>query len=331
MTAPRFRPSSRTLFRLLVGSSVLGVVLPLVTFLLKPAAEDFHLWRNWRDAEPERAAFFRDNPVLDLEQTLPFLADLSWHSPRETQFLGVYGPHVVLNALVLVGLVLFRRRLLACLQPCSTWLSAPTDRRPRLLAFAFTAGVIFCYQTQSSLGFYFPGIGGWTYRDWRATLRPELEPDPAGGEAPSTEERAFLEQALAPENARYLPGPGYLTGKAMFLHYAGGEALPASYELIGMVFPHYYFGGKHQRVTDPETFGAMLRHSLASWRRTGGRFLLPNSIAYPNHSVYSPIDYSGYPDPETLEEVSFWRLSLRIDDELQVELVTAVEDLRVGV
>lgn len=332
---PSPRIGARALHRALVASTVLGIVLPCATMLLKPAAEDFALWSAWRDAEPSRAAFFREHPALDLQRSLPFLADLAWHSTRETVFLEVYRAHAVLNALVLVGILAFRRRLLACLEPCAAWLSEREHRRARLTALAFVAGAILCYQAQTSLGFYFPGIGGWTYEGWRPTLRAELateaRPDPAGGRAPTAEERAFLELAVDRDAARWLPGEGFLSGRAMFLHYAAGEVLPGSYELTGMVFPRYFFGGHYERVSDPRVFGEVLRRTLGTWRERGGRFLLPARFAYPNHAVYHPIDYAGYPDPAGLERVSFWTLTVRVDGERRVELATAREELSVDV
>jgi hypothetical protein len=322
--------TARGLYRLLVLLALAGVVLPIVTAALKVSAEDFHVWRRWREADPARAAFFAEHTVLDVEHSLPFLADLAWQRPHELPFLRVYATHGAFNGVLLIALFVFRRRLLGWFEVGASWFNAPTERRARLTTFAFATAIVACYLTESSLGFYFPGIGGWTYRDWSATLRPALEPDPAEERVPTDAERVFLESAIIAEHARYLPGPGFLSGRAFFLHYAGGEVLPGSYELTDMVFPHYYFGGKHVRVDDPATFGAVLRNSLA-YRRRGGRFLLPLGLSYPNHAVYAPIDYSQYPDPATLERVTFWKLSLRIDADLSPHLVSALEHYSVDV
>ncbi len=331
----RGRISGRLLYRLLVAATVFGILLQGSTLVLKPAANDFRVWTNFRDAEPARAAFFAEHPQLDLARAAPFLTRIAWHAPHETPFLRVYARHAAFDAVVLVLLLVFRRRTVRALERFATWLREPRERRARRLVLAFSGVIVSCYLSLTSLGFFFPGIGGWTYSDWRGRLRAELDsagdPDPAGGRVPSAEERAFLERAVAFENARFLPRAGYLSGPGMFLHYSDGSVLPASYELTEMVFPRYYFGGKNERVNDPDTFGRVLRSSLSNWRRYGGRFLLPASLAYPNHAVYAPIDYSEYPDPATLERVTFWHLTLSVDAERRAELVTALQHLSVDV
>lgn len=320
--SPPATDRGRGLYRLLLGLSAFGVVLPLVTLVLKASAADFELWTSWRDKNPALGELVADWPVLDLER-YPWLAEVSWHQPHQTAYLSVYLTHGALNAGVLVLLLLFRRRVKGWLAPAAAWFAGREHRYPRRVVFAFSVGVLFCYQAQTSLGFYFPGIGGWTYRDWGGSLRPELDPDLAEGRVPTAEERAFLEQAVIFENAKYVPGAGYLTGRAFFLHYADGSVLPGSYELTDMVFPHYYFGGKHVRVEDPATFAKVVRNAL-EYRRRGGRFLVPLAWSYPNHAVYQPIDYSDYPDPDTLERVSFWHLTVRVDEDGEAELVSAL-------
>jgi hypothetical protein len=147
-------------------------------------------------------------------------------------------------------------------------------------------------------------------------------PEFSGEDRVQLERAPFLETALVPEHATYLTQKGYLTGKAMFLHYRNGEVLPANYELTELVFPEYVFRERFQAISRPDVFFQIIKASLAN-RNANRRFLLPLSVAYPNHSVYMKIDYEKYPPAEYLERISFWELTVFVDDQRQVDIVRA--------
>ena len=58
---------------------------------------------------------------------------------------------------------------------------------------------------------------------------------------------------------------------------------------------------------------------------------MPLALSYPNHAVYQPIDYATYPAPETLESVSFWRLTVEVTSDGDARLATALQHYAVDV
>jgi hypothetical protein len=122
------------------------------------------------------------------------------------------------------------------------------------------------------------------------------------------------------------PTSGYITGPAMFLHYSSGEVLPANYELTELVFPQYAFGQLYEEIENPHLFFDVVKAELDD-RSKNRRFLLPLSIAYPNHTPYMPIDYSDYPPAEKLEKISFWTLTVFINEVRDVKIVDVTQEL----
>jgi hypothetical protein len=150
----------------------------------------------------------------------------------------------------------------------------------------------------------------------------ELPEFPDRGEKVDPDSVPFLYEAIVSDHARFLPEPGFIRGGAIFLHFRNGEVLPGNYELTEMVFPEYVFGREMDKISMRQSFFRIVKASLAN-RRTGRRFLLPESIAYPNHISYMKIDYRKYPPSQGLEKLSFWDLAISIDKDKQVKLVHA--------
>jgi hypothetical protein len=59
--------------------------------------------------------------------------------------------------------------------------------------------------------------------------------------------------------------------------------------------------------------------------------LLPLPISYPNHSPYMPIDYRSYPAAHTLRRISFWTLTIHVDDARNVQVAQASRGLTIDV
>jgi hypothetical protein len=315
----------RRLRAVLLGAVLAGALLPPLTVLLKLSAHDFELWSSLKVSNRLVARAIQAWPALDVSRSLPWLADVAWQSTNDRHLHEIYVRIGAWNAAFLAGLLLFRRRLLGLCERLCGWLHAPGETRARRIVFA-TGLLLFCaWVTRTPLGFWFPGIGGWTYEHLEPSRRdtpfPEALSGPEEEHAPTAEERAWLEPTLLPQNARWLPGPGYVGGTAMTLHYADGSVHPGSYELTGLVFPHYVFGTLYGRVDRPELFLRLVRHTLA-YRRRGTRFLLPLAVGYPNHCAYEPLDYTGTPPPETLRRIVLWTYTLKVGADRSVEIVS---------
>jgi len=95
------------------------------------------------------------------------------------------------------------------------------------------------------------------------------------------------------------------------------------------VFPQFVFGRLYEEVSAPSVFWRLVKSSLA-YRKENRRFLLPLSISYPNHAPYMRIDYRAYPPATTLEKVSFWKLTIYVDESRDIRVVRAREVYSVG-
>ena len=321
------------LHALLLAATLLGIVLPLLPWLELQAAEGFPTWRNFARTRPAIERFVAEHPALDPARLAPAVRALPWEPPRHRASLRYYRSYAAANAVILAALLAARRPVRRGLTRACDWVHAPGHPRARRIVLAWCAGIVLAYLTKTPLGFWIPaGIGGWTYAGLEPQLRaappPDLQPPPP-------HLREALERAVVPEHARFLPdtgdpgepgepgGPRWLEGPAMLLHFAGGEVLPASWDLTDLAKPAYVFGTEGGRVERPEVFAAVVRNALA-WRRRGARFLVPGRLGYPNHRAYPWIDYRSSPPPEDLERITSWRVTLRIGADRSVELVGAV-------
>jgi hypothetical protein len=324
------------LYSLTVLTSVLGIVLPLLTILLKLSVNEFENLRHYELSVPLVQYYLSNYPILDISKTLPFLSSLAWHHPWDTHFLRLYVRYSLFNAGVLLVVLLYRRRICGWLGQAVDWLYAEKDAFARRLVFSIVVVLLASYQLKISFGFWFPGIGGWTYESWHPQIQTDL-PDsyPAENSIP-VDKLNFLEKAVVPEHATYLSRHGYLTGSAMFLHYRNEEVHPANYALTELVFPEYVFGplyyvfGRVYRGSfRPEVLFRVVKASLAK-RNGNRRFLLPLFIAYPNHSVYMKINYTKQPPAESLDKISFWKVTIFVDRNRQIRIVKANEESQIS-
>lgn len=307
--------TTRRLYGFFLLVSVVGFLLPLVTNYVKPADSPLHAW--------------------------------SWH-PRTADHSGLYERYLFFNLIALALEIVLRRRIESILSWSLRWLRRIDHRRPRALIFAFVCLVVVSCQTHLHVGFWFYGIPGWTYADWTAGIVPLDPAAPPPAPDTSLEERSFLALALQPEAAQHLPtAPALVQRRAMFLHFDGGGVLPANLELAGLVFPLYAFGPGRwpdesgsgraalptrelrggdavslARVSNHDVLARAVQRGLRQ-RVAGRRFLLPETVAYPAHAFYEPIDYTGYPGAGDLRAISFWRLTVHVDRERRPRLVNA--------
>ena len=310
--------TANRLFLFLTFTTFAGIVLPLATIGLKLSAGNFHLWEEILTNHPALNAMAVGYPLLDLRQW-PILARLSWHHPSDGGVFRLYLRLAAFNALSLVLVLFGRRQLKKVLQQVVHWLHQPHEAYARRVIFVIAIGLVATYQTRSSLGFWWPGIGGWTYENWETSLVPDdslaqnTQPPPD-----------FLQHAVVQENAAYLPSGGILEGPAMMLHFADGKVLPGNYGLSGTVYPIYVFGKDYLEVKRASSFFRIVQTSLDMQRR-GHAFLLPAAVALSSHLLHMKIDYSSYPPSDQLERISFWRVRARIDNNRRVTVVGAVQ------
>ena len=301
------------LYRLLLTSSTLGIVVPLATVVLKPAAHGFKGYHELVAEGGLLARLVERFPVLDLPKTAPWLDRLSWHRSIGIDRLHYYAHYAAFNVLALVVLLLARRHVMQLLERGAAWVARDDHRRERRIFFVAVVTVVLSFQLKAHLGFFYPGIAGWTYENRGSHLRHKQPRDHGRGKSFSIEEAPWLQGAVQDWNARWLGAErGWIEGPAFMLHYHGGQVLPASYELTGLVFPAYVFGSLHRVVRRRGSFVSIVRATLE--RRTAGkRFLLPTEISYFNHTPHEPVDYRSYPPASQLEAISLWTITVRLD------------------
>ena len=317
------------LHRALIAGSVIGILLPFATIVGNLVADDFRLWHKALEESASLAVWVERHPAFDISRTLPFLETLSWHHNgptaigfryRTTDYLGYAFCNVILLGLILF----FRERLRSVFGSFLDWYYSAGYRRAKFMTLSMTGMIVLSFQMKLVLGFWFPGIHGWTHADRRSNVEaaiPDFMDEAARGRAAAT---PFLDLALEPENARWILNSGYLTKNAMFLHYRGGEVHPANYSLTGTIFPQYPFGKAYELPPNPELFAEVLRASLER-RRENRKFLIPFPWAYPDHMTYRHIDYVGSPPPEELERISYWLITIAVDEERNLDIVAAIE------
>lgn len=283
--AGRQRPPFLTfLYWVLVLASSAGVIFPLLRLL-----------ERYGPALTDLLAYLQTHPAL-------------WNE-FDTRY-------VIVNAAAVIALFLFHQRIKLWLIPLLAWRANADHRYARNVIFLAVVATIAGYQSRAHLGFWYFGIPGWTYHNKTIpdiSTRPFVEPN----EQPIP---SFFAQGVLKNNAAYLWKSGYLRGWATFLHYRDGTVHIANDDLLGIVFPEYAVGNSGARR--PEIFAKIVRHSLET-RRAGRRFLLPLSIAYPNHAPYMPLDYTDTPPSSTLEKLTRWRITIHVDDQRRVTVVGA--------
>lgn len=226
--------------------------------------------------------------------------------------------YAIFNALVLASLLIFRKQVAALAAQLADWTLQTDHRRQRKLIFWVLVMIVTTYQLKLHWGFWHKGVGGWTYQKRSSKMRPDT------GAVASEGIPDFVTQALAPDNVAYVDKSGVLDGHVMFLHFDDGQVLPANYELLNMSWAINMFSFPKGPTSDlVPVFMNVIKHSLDQ-RRHGRRFLLPESIAYPNHMTFSHIDYTGYPGANQMTAVSIWKLTLRICPDRGLQVLDAV-------
>lgn len=315
------------LYTVFVASAFLGIVLPVHANLHLLYADDFRGWARVLAEVPFAERVLRVAPALDLRNVeLDHFTTVRWKSSR-LGYLRYYTGYAAFNFLILCLLYLFRRRVRKWLDVAARWGAEPSCRYARVLVLTTVVVSGVSYQTKMYLGFWVPGISGWTYQGRLPAIRESisdsslLQIEHWNGRSPE-----FLEAAVIGKNARAQRRSGYLTRTAMFLHYRGGQTLPANLGLLNLVFPQYVFGERLWPTEHERAFVEIIRASLDRLHNNR-RFALPLSIAYPNHSVYMSVDYETYPRVGALDLISFWTLTIQIDSLGNTSVVGAKNEL----
>jgi hypothetical protein len=241
-----------------------------------------------------------------------------------------YGGYAAFNVLMLILLIRRRKWIEQGLSACVDWLHEPTDVYARRVVFSTAVVIVLCYLTRAYIGFWFPGIAGWTEARTGSRMvetLPELSPEYS---ETTEQELAKLNGTIISDHARYLSHAGYIRGNAMLLHYKDGQSLPGNHELTNFVFPQYVFGTMYGAQRNSGVLAQSIKSTLEH-RTQGRRFLLPDSVAYPNHSPYMPIDYRGYPPASELERVSLWQIVVFADPHGETKVVAAKREAIVNV
>lgn len=248
------------------------------------------------------------------------------HSPHQEY----YTRWLIFNIAALLVLYHNRTNIQHVFRLAIEWLRQPQDHVARRVVFGCVVVMVLTYATRAHIGFWFPGILGWTFEN-KGSRIVSSEPPLTELDTPLDDDlRAALAAATVPENARFLRQRGYLTGTAFLLHFKDGSILPANYELTDFVFPQYIFGGLHARVAHEEEFASVVQSRLRM-RQAGRRFILPLDFAYPNHTPYMPIDYTDYPPAQELLRITLWRMVTFVSPVGEVRVVAAKRNANVHV
>ena len=309
--------SAKKLQRFVLLTCALGVLLPLLTLVLKASADDFLLWKQGKNEVGWIAGAVETAPLLDLER-YPALSDWSWHRAHRPRSFSLYARYGATALLFLLLALTMRKRLASWLSRVEKWAAQSDHSRERKLIVWCCCGLFFVFVTKLSLGFIGPGISGWTYENRHTKLLPEL-PD---GVQVFTDIPEEFEVALNPDANYTAIGSGYLKGRAQYFHLKDGSILPFNDGLSGYVFPNVVFVRELIPHGSPQVYLKAVKHGLTSERERRG-FLLPKPPAYPRHTAYMPIDYSTYPPESELVKISDWTVWLRIDSPNRVEFVSA--------
>ena len=213
-------------------------------------------------------------------------------------------------------LITFHRYVIFALYKVHDWARKPLHLYPKKCVLFTLLILIGTYQSKVFLGFWFAGIAGWDYSNYKLKQRP----------VPKNFKKLtvpkFLQKAVIEQNAQFLHYPGHLPGSAVFLHYSDGQVLPTNNELLGVVFPDYLLKpGFSEDKAMQSSLLSMIQHNLIE-RKNDKRFLLPLSIAYPPHTPYMFISYKDYPDAKSLQGVSWWSILVEIKGENTPEVVS---------
>lgn len=322
---PKVRWNGRRFVLLLLFATILGILCPVATTVSKLSADHFRQWKKLQASSSTVRKILRRFPVLDLAE-FGILEKLAWTNGEDDGEVRVYLCDAAFHVAALVVVVLFRRRLTKVGDKIADWCVQPTYRGPRRIIFWCGVFIVFSYPTKAFSGIFFPGIGGWTYEDALSELSTDLPAVRPDKKTFTAAEAPFLQKAIVAENGRFIEKSGFLTRRAVFLHYRDGSVLPFNYELLEFVFPNFIFGRDMRAVEHPDIFFAVLKSGLRE-RARGRRFLLPNSVAYPNHSVYMPIDYEGYPPVETLEKVTMWTVTIAVGEKRPGSVVRGILEI----
>ncbi len=237
--------------------------------------------------------------------------------PTRPAFLDQGTHYLVFNVFVLLLVFVFRKRILKILENFIAWYDTAEFKKAKRILIFFFLLVIVTYLYKFHFGFWHKGVGGWDY-----SFAPRyFMKSPLDTSWKQTDIPDFLILGLEKENAKYLDQSGNIRGSAAFLHYRNGEVLPFNFGILNLSLAADLFGlpeGPQSRGSN--RFMRLLKEGLERQKK-GTRFFLPNSISYNNHMSYMKIDYSDYPPPDELSEVTFWNTVVHVDEQRNLEVI----------
>lgn len=301
------------LYLLLIAGAVVGIYASVATIILKSARHQFHIdqivgYYNW--------AFevWLLERMVQVGKDFPELADYSWHNATTPQNCGMYYlRYFEFNCLFIVALLAFRRRVLRCLDDFVEWALQPDCKTARLSVLVSVIFVLVAFESKFLLGFWYPGIHGWTYHYYPSGVRQSLSPQEMRvANSFNIAQYPFLVEAVNKKNLKYVKRAGFITGKGMFLHFKNGEILPGNMELTDIPFPQFIFHERGNQIDEADVLMKAVMLGLDN-RRQNRRFLLPLQMSYSNHNPYTRISYLRYPSAAELQKISMWRIVLYVN------------------
>jgi hypothetical protein len=243
--------------------------------------------------------------ILPAQRTLEKLTGIEFYNDHAIRYSSRFSiGYEVFNLVVLILAFRYASQIDAWTESYVRFAAGENRRRRRLIQ-GLLALLVLIYCGKIHFGFFHHGIAGWVYPDREYIFK---EPQLNG----STDFPSDLKSGLLPENVRYIPRAGYFTRKLMMLEFNDGSRRPTNYGVTSLVFDYILFGNEYEEIEQPQLFWKIYEWGYENHRR-GRRFILPISIAYPNHAPYMSINYRDYPDVSQIRAITLWKLEVFAD------------------
>ena len=211
-----------------------------------------------------------------------------------------YTRYALFNLLIVLFLIFFKKRTIKALSKIKQLNNFKISSYKRA-TIVLSIGLIFIvYFFRMNTGFIFSGINGWIFYESPEKLKLS---NAKIVQLRLPDSLAFLEKAINKDNIKFIKDNYEYLGQAMFIHFDEKNIMPVNLELLEFVFPH----NLTPLIAD-STFIKCVSNSL-KYRRKGRKNLLKQYIAYPNHTVWSKINYVKYPTKK-INKISFWKLGV---------------------
>jgi hypothetical protein len=228
----------------------------------------------------------------------------------------------ILNGFALSLLLIFWKKLTFIQLNIKTWVFKKDNTRERFIFFYLGLILVFSYFTKAHLGFWWQSIPGWIeIRNDSAIPYNDVSSHPNV----TGRFREILYQGINENGEFGIFGNQTKTTEyyVKLLHFSNGQILPSNYGIYQFVFPSYILGS-YSGPGDMNLMFRLTKYSLEIQSyRNSWLFRLPKFLAYPSHTVFYEFPYQDYPHANSLENISIWKVKLKLNTDSIVEIIEA--------